>query len=175
MRRIGLANFGEHNIAPGQPLALLQEVLVPLYFHHRYQLEAASKVVGGLQYTNAVRGDGQPASRPVDGAAQRRALAAILDSLSPEALDLPEPVIDLLLPRPAEYQPNEEMFTGLTSPPLISRRLASPEAETRSHWPPPPPPPARISATISFEEPASLRWILQPLCCSNFLAKLGSE
>ncbi len=40
VRRIGLANFGEHNIAPGQPLALLQEVLVPLYFHHRYQLEA---------------------------------------------------------------------------------------------------------------------------------------
>src|SRR4029453_5617135 len=79
-------------------------------------------------------------------------------------------------------------FTGLTSPPLISRRLASPEAETRSHWPPPPPPPARlsappplaepparISAAISFDEPASLRWILQPLCCSNFLAKLGSE
>jgi Met-zincin/Domain of unknown function (DUF5117) len=116
VRRIGLANFGEHNIAPGQPLALLQEVLVPLYFHHRYQLEAASKVVGGLQYTNAVRGDGQPPSKPVDGPAQRRALAAILDVLSPETLDLPDKVIDLLLPRPAEYNPNEEMFTGLTSP-----------------------------------------------------------
>jgi hypothetical protein len=116
VRKIGISGFGEHNIAPGEPLALLQEVLVPLYFHHRYQLEAASKVVGGLQYTNALRGDGQPASKPVDGAAQRRALAAILDSLSPEALDLPEPVIDLLLPRPAEYHPNEEMFTGLTAP-----------------------------------------------------------
>ena len=116
VRRIGLDHFGEHNIAPGEPLALLQEVLVPLYFHHRYQLEAASKVVGGLQYTNVLRGDGQPASKPVDGAAQRRALAAILDSLSPDALDLPEPVIDLLLPRPAEYRANEEMFTGLTAP-----------------------------------------------------------
>jgi hypothetical protein len=116
VRRIGLDHFGEHNIAPGEPLALLQEVLVPLYFHHRYQLEAASKVVGGLQYTNALRGDGQAASKPVDGAAQRRALAAILDTLAPEALDLPEPVIDLLLPRPAEYNPNEEMFTGLTAP-----------------------------------------------------------
>lgn len=116
VRRIGLANFGEHNIAPGQPLALLQEVLVPLYFHHRYQLEAASKVVGGLQYTYALRGDGQPPSKPVDGEAQRRALAAVLDVLTPETLDLPEPVIDLLLPRPAEYHANEEMFTGLTSP-----------------------------------------------------------
>ena len=116
VRRIGLDHFGEHNIAPGEPLALLQEVLVPLYFHHRYQLEAASKVVGGLQYTNALRGDGQPASKPVDGAEQRRALAAVLDTLSPEALDLPDPVIDLLLPRPAEYRPNEEMLTGLTAP-----------------------------------------------------------
>jgi hypothetical protein len=116
VRRIALAGFGEHNLAPGQPLALLQEVLVPLYFHHRYELEAAAKVVGGLQYTNALRGDGQPPSKPVDGATQRRALAAILDVLSPEALDLPEPVIGLLLPRPAESQPNEEMFTGLTAP-----------------------------------------------------------
>src|SRR5947209_8397732 len=90
VRRIGLAHFGEHNIAPGQPLALLQEVLVPLYFHHRYQLEAASKVVGGLQYTYAMRGDGQPPSKPVDGAEQRKALAAILDVLAPEALDLPD-------------------------------------------------------------------------------------
>ncbi|HEY3568008.1 MAG TPA: zinc-dependent metalloprotease [Thermoanaerobaculia bacterium] len=116
VRRIGLAHFGEHNVAPGQPLALLQEVLVPLYFHHRYQLEAASKVVGGLQYTFALRGDGQPPSKPVDGAAQRKALAAILDVLSPETLDLPDSIVDLLLPRPDEYNPNEEMFAGLTSP-----------------------------------------------------------
>jgi hypothetical protein len=116
VRRIGLAGFGEHNIAPGQPLALLQEVLVPLYFHHRYQLEAASKMIGGFQYVNSLRGDGQGAGKPVDGEAQRRALAALLDVLSPETLDLPDPVIDLLLPRPAEYRPNEEMFTGLTNP-----------------------------------------------------------
>jgi hypothetical protein len=114
VRRIGLANFGEHNIAPGQPLALLNEVLVPLYFHHRYQLEAASKVVGGLQYTYALRGDGQPPSKPVDGKAQRQALAAILEVLAPENLDLPEPTIALLLPRASEYRANAEMFTGLT-------------------------------------------------------------
>src|SRR6185295_8979143 len=113
VRRIGLASFGEHNIAPGQPLALLNEVLVPLYFHHRYQLEAAAKLVGGLSYTYALRGDGQPASKPVGAQTQRQALAAILDVLSPENLDLPEPVIALLLPRPAEYRANPEMFTGL--------------------------------------------------------------
>jgi hypothetical protein len=116
VRRIGLAAFGEHNIARGQPLALLNEVLVPLYFHHRYQLEAASKLVGGLQYTYAIRGDGQPAARPVAGPAQRRALAAVLEILSPDALDLPDSTIALLLPRPAEYRPDPEMFAGLTAP-----------------------------------------------------------
>jgi hypothetical protein len=128
VRRIGLANFGEHNIAPGQPLALLNEVLVPLYFHHRYQLEAASKVVGGLQYTYALRGDGQPASKPVDGAAQRQALSAVLELLSPENLDLPESTISLLLPRPSEYRPSPEMFpglTGLTFDPISAAATAS--------------------------------------------------
>src|SRR2546423_8924769 len=65
-------------------------------------------------------------------------------------------------------------FTGLTSLPTIRRRLASPEAETRSYWPPPPPPPVRMSVTISFELPASLRWILQPVCRSNGFANDGS-
>lgn len=128
VRRIALAHFGEHNIAPGQPLSLLQEVLVPVYYHHRYELEAASKMVGGLQYTYALRGDGQPPSKPVPAADQRRALAAVLEVLSPEALDLPEPLIGLLLPRPGEYRPNEEMFTGLTSPtfdPLSAAATAS--------------------------------------------------
>ncbi|HSS77460.1 MAG TPA: zinc-dependent metalloprotease, partial [Thermoanaerobaculia bacterium] len=128
VRRIALSHFGEHNIAVGQPLSLLQEVLVPVYFHHRYELEAASKMVGGLEYTYALRGDGQPPSKPVSGEAQRRALAAVLEVLSPETLDLPEPVIDLLLPRPGEYHSNEEMFTGLTSPtfdPLSAAATAS--------------------------------------------------
>jgi hypothetical protein len=128
VRRIALAHFGEHNIAPGQPLSLLQEVLVPVYFHHRYELEAASKMVGGLEYTYALRGDGQPPSKPVPAADQRRALAAVLEVLSPETLDLPEPVIDLLLPRPGEFRPNEEMFIGLTSPtfdPLSAAATAS--------------------------------------------------
>lgn len=116
VRKAGLARFGERNIAAGRPLSLLQEVLVPLYFHHRYQLEAASKLVGGLRYTYALRGDGQATSKPVEGADQRRALAAILQLLDPASLDLPDSVLALLLPRPNEYRNNAEMFTGLSGP-----------------------------------------------------------
>jgi hypothetical protein len=116
VRRIGLSRFGEHNIRPGQPLALLQEVLVPLYFYHRYQLDGALKAVGGVDYTYAVRGDGQPGQKPVDGKRQREALETILEVLEPERLDLPESILALLLPRPAEYRPHQELFRGNTAP-----------------------------------------------------------
>jgi hypothetical protein len=116
VRRIALSRFGERNIAPGRPLAFLQEVLVPLYLHHRYELDHALKAVGGLDYTYALRGDGQAPARPVDGDRQRAALAAVLDTVSPEFLDLPDPVIALLLPRPAGSHPNEEMFRGQADP-----------------------------------------------------------
>ena len=116
VRRIALARFGEHNIAPGRPLALLQEVLAPVYFHHRYQLDGALKAVGGLDYSYAVRGDGQTAVRPLDGEVQRKALAAVLESIEPAALDLPESVLAVLPPRPAGYAPNPEMFPTAAAP-----------------------------------------------------------
>ena len=116
VREIALARFGEANVSAGQPLALLEEVLATVYLHHRYQLEAAAKLLGGLDYRYALRGDGQPPARMLDGGWQRRALDALLETLDPEALDLPEPILALLLPRPSEYEPNREMFARATGP-----------------------------------------------------------
>jgi hypothetical protein len=116
VRKIALAHFGEHNIAVGQPLSYLQEVLVPVYFHHRYELDAAAKAVGGLHYLHAVRGDGEIPSRPVPAEEQRRAIRALSGLLQPEALDLPDPVIALLVPRPPGERPNGEIFSGRTHP-----------------------------------------------------------
>lgn len=116
VRRIALSRFGERNVQPGQPLALLQEVLVPVYFHHRYQLDGALKSVGGVDYTYAVRGDGQPGQKPLDAERQKVALRTVLEVLEPERLDLPESVIALLVPRPSEYRPHQELFRGYTAP-----------------------------------------------------------
>jgi len=116
VRRIALANFGEGNVPVGQPLALLEEVLVPLYLHHRYQLTAAVKVVGGAHYRYALRGDGQIPIQPIDGAEQRRALAAVLATITPEALDLPESVLRTIPPRAAGYEANREQFGTQTAP-----------------------------------------------------------
>jgi hypothetical protein len=116
VRKIALSRFGEHNLAVGQPLSYLQEVLVPVYFHHRYELDAAAKAVGGLLYLHAVRGDGEIPSRPVPAEQQRRAIHALVGLLKPEALDIPDPVIALLVPRPPEPRPNPELFGSRTAP-----------------------------------------------------------
>lgn len=116
VRRVALSRFGVRNIAAGQPLSTLEEVLAPLYFMHRYQLDAAAKVVGGIDYRYAVRGDGQPTASVIDVSRQRRALEVLLDSTSPEALDLPESVLTLLVPRPFGYGRNREQLGSATLP-----------------------------------------------------------
>ena len=127
IRKIALANFSEKKIPVGAPLATLEEVLVPLYLFHRYQVEAASKVVGGVSYTYAVRGDGQKAMEYVKGDEQRRALDALLTTLKPEVLALPEKIIRLIPPRPYGYDENfREVFTDRTG--LTFDPLAPPEA-----------------------------------------------
>lgn len=117
VRRVALDRFGLAAIRNGRPLATLEEVLVPLYLHHRYQTEATAKVVGGQEYAFALRGDGQSAPRPVAGDVQRAALDALLATLDPEQLALPRAVLGLIPPRPFTYDAHRELFdryTGIT-------------------------------------------------------------
>ena len=116
VRAAALKRFGENNIREGAPLATLEDVLVPIYMYHRYQVEAASKLIGGMDYTFAVRGDGETPTQIVAPAEQRRALAAVLATLKPEVLALPEPLLRLIPPRPPEYPRAREDFKIHTSP-----------------------------------------------------------
>jgi Met-zincin/Domain of unknown function (DUF5117) len=114
VRRAALERFGEANIRAGRPMATLEEALVPLYLHHRYQTEAAAKVLGGLTYAYALRGDGQAPPRPVPGDAQRAALDALLLTLDPAQLAMPASVLRLIPPRPFTYDPHRELFDRWT-------------------------------------------------------------
>jgi hypothetical protein len=116
LRAAALKRFGENNIREGAPLATLEDVLVPVYMLHRYQVEAASKLVGGMDYTFALRGDGQSPTQIVAPAEQRRALAAVLATLKPEVLALPEPLLKMISPRPPDYDRGREHFKIQTSP-----------------------------------------------------------
>jgi hypothetical protein len=129
VRRIALDRFGEGNLLAGRPLAELEEVLVPIYFYHRYQLEAAVKTVGGMEYDYAVRGDGQSPTRMIGGDRQRQALEAALKVLEPAALDLPESVLRLMTPRPFSWRRNREMFATATWPAFDALGAASTAAD----------------------------------------------
>src|ERR1700678_2981808 len=98
VRAAALQHFGPNAIPVGTPMSQLADVLVPLYLMHRYQTEAAAKEIGGLDYRYALRGDGQEVTAIVSPADQRKALTAVLRTLSPETLTLPEPLLRLLPP-----------------------------------------------------------------------------
>ncbi|HLF47316.1 MAG TPA: zinc-dependent metalloprotease, partial [Chitinophagaceae bacterium] len=116
VREKALSDFGTKNIKPGMPMAMLEDVLVPVYFFHRYQLEAATKIVGGMYYTYALRDDGQIVTRNLSKNLQLSALNALIDCMDPKFLKLPDHIAKLIPPRPAGYGFSRELFrkrTGL--------------------------------------------------------------
>ncbi|MDP8980768.1 MAG: zinc-dependent metalloprotease [Acidobacteriota bacterium] len=123
-----LARFSENNIRLGTPMSSLEDVLVPAYLMHRYQTEAAAKVLGGLFYTYALRGDGQTVTRPIPGAEQRRALEVVLRSMRADTLTLPARILAMIPPRATGYPKTREDFknrTGLTFDPIGAAESAA--------------------------------------------------
>jgi hypothetical protein len=116
VRAVALSRFGENNIREGAPMATLEDVLVPLYMGHRYQVEAVAKLVGGEDYTFSLRGKGDRNPQIIAPEEQRRALGAALDTLRPENLALPESLLRLIPPRPPGYPRTREDFKIRTYP-----------------------------------------------------------
>jgi hypothetical protein len=128
IRKHLLDNFSEKAIRPGAPMATLEEVLVPVYLLHRYQVEAASKMLGGLYYTYAIKNDGQTVTKFVPPAEQWKAFDALMSTLSPDALVLPEKLLEKIPPRPDGYPRTRELFksrTGLTFDPMAAAESAA--------------------------------------------------
>ena len=116
VRDRALARFGEDNIREGAPMATLEDVLVPLYMHHRYQVEAVAKLIGGEDYTFSLRGKGDKNPEIVSPQEQKRALYAVLETLKPHNLRLPESLLRIIPPRPPGYQRTREDFRIRTAP-----------------------------------------------------------
>lgn len=132
VRALAMSGFDITRIPEGRSLGFLEQKFLPLYFHHRYQLQAALKSIGGQSYTYAVRKGRAPSPAPaaiVPPAVQRAALAAVLDTLSPDALVIPERILALLQPRTEAFGGfNTELFprrTGLTFDPVAAATIAA--------------------------------------------------
>ncbi len=103
IRQKALTNFSEKNIPIGTPMSRLEDVLVPVYNYHRYQLEAVCKLIGGMDYSYSVRGDKQQTPKVLPNGIQTAALTAAIECLDPSVLALPESILTLIPPRPPEY------------------------------------------------------------------------
>jgi hypothetical protein len=119
VREVALDHFGTAVVKSGEPLALMEEALVPLYLRHRYQVEATAKLVGGVAYEYAVRGEDNPQlSERVPAERQRAALDALLETIQPAQVALPDAARERIPPRPPGHPPNRELFEGRTGLPF---------------------------------------------------------
>jgi hypothetical protein len=128
IRAVALQQFGENAIKPGTPMAQLEETLVPLYLLHRYQTEAAIKLIAGLDYRYNLRGDGQPNPAIVAPEEQQKAIAAVMKTLEPQTLTLPESLLAILPPHPPADPRTQESLpsrTGLTFDPVAAAESAA--------------------------------------------------
>ncbi|KQN26368.1 peptidase [Sphingomonas sp. Leaf33] len=131
VRRAAIDRFGERNLLPGEPVSTLRRRFVPIYLLHRYQLVAAAKSVGGVDFAYTVKGDPRGAPKAVPAATQRAAIAAVLRTISPDALRLP-PALPLLLSAPRNGTGNRqfdiELFNTAGGPvfdPLVAADTAT--------------------------------------------------
>jgi hypothetical protein len=114
VRSYALNNFSERNIRPGRPLATIEEVLVPIYLLHRYQIQAVAKLIGGQYFNYNMRGDGQSLPVTVDAQKQQAAIDALLETIEPRVLALPQSLVDIIPPRPPAFALGRESFNRST-------------------------------------------------------------
>ncbi|WP_439151134.1 zinc-dependent metalloprotease [Winogradskyella sp.] len=128
LRQQAIENFSVDNIKSYEPYSVLEDVFVPLYFYHRYQTEATSKIIGGLDYNYAVKNDGQFTTKSIDVNVQKEALNILLRTIHPQTLAIPKDKLDLFPPRAYRYNRTRESFKGITGvafDPLSAANTAS--------------------------------------------------
>jgi uncharacterized protein DUF4953/uncharacterized protein DUF5117 len=123
LRKNAMLRFGVNTIPEGEYMAYLEQVLVPLYLNHRYQVEAVSKLIGGVDYSYKLRGDAQSDPVAVTREEQINALQALIITLEPAFLAIDARIVSLIPPLPEGVSRSRELFksnTGLFFDPLAA-------------------------------------------------------
>lgn len=135
VRRVALARFGTANLRPGEPMSALRRRFVPLWLLHRYQVEAAAKLLGGLDFPYAVNGEALVTATPVPAAEQMAALDALFATLDPAALTVPPALLPLMSGQSIstpDRQSDIEVFASAAGGPLFDPLVASDSAARHS-------------------------------------------
>ena len=110
IRKRAIENFSEYNVPEGTPNSVLEDVFVPLYFFHRYQTEAAVKLIGGMDYNYSLVGDNQQDYYHIEKVIQIQALNSLMQTLNPDFLAIPKDKLQLFPPRAFGYPRTRESF-----------------------------------------------------------------
>ena len=129
VRKLALENFGVNSIPVGTPMSELEQTLVPIYNFHRFQVEAAAKLIAGVDYGYQLRSEQfSNQQKMVAGEAQQSALSALLETLSPKVLTVPANIAALIPPKAYGFSRNRESFlsnTGLTFDPISAAEASA--------------------------------------------------
>jgi len=131
LRKIALKNFGQASLHSGRPYSDLQEILIPVFYFHRYQATAAAKFIGGFDYDYGVKQTSGNASKitAVDNKQQKKALETLIKTLSPEFLSIDPELAELLLPKAMGYRKDRESLVGKTGTTFDKNALAAASAQ----------------------------------------------
>jgi len=107
--------FDARALAPGEPYWFLNKRLAHVYLHHRTALQGAIKTVGGLDYHYALYGEGVLPTQAIPADEQRAVLRAVLETLSPGQLQVPERALQLIPPVPSGWDSSRK-WSGENAP-----------------------------------------------------------
>ena len=117
VRDLALKNIDLDNLVDGEPYDRIEDILVPIYMLHRYQIESAAKAIGGVDYLYFVKNKNNDKVKFVDSKLQKESLKSLLNVLNPKNLVLPNNLIQILSPRSFRNPRTRENFesnTGVT-------------------------------------------------------------
>jgi hypothetical protein len=114
VRKFALTRFGANSLPVGADLSSLEERLVPIYYSHRYQLDALVKQVSGVIYEYEQKELNLPlkGSAFVAGETQLKAAEMVVNAASADYLAIQPALAKLINPKAYGSSRNRESTNG---------------------------------------------------------------
>ena len=114
IRNKALKNLDLENLENGESYDRIEDIMVPIYMLHRYQIEATAKALGGIDYLYFVKNKDNNKVRFVNKDMQIKSLNSLLRVIHPSNLIIPNNLIELLGPRSYANPRTRENFVSNT-------------------------------------------------------------
>ena len=114
IRELALNNIDLNHLVNNEPYSKIEDILVPIYLLHRYQIEATAKAIGGLKYEYFIKNNKKERIEFVENDFQIKSLESLINVINPKNLTLPNDLIDIIPPRSFRNNRSRENFKSNT-------------------------------------------------------------